>query len=191
VTHDSQEPTRPTPIPSELHAVIAAANAGDTSALPALRRALAADPDLIDRLGDLAGHVERGLVALAAGPSLAASEAITAHLAKLRAELGEAAASPLEKLLVRRVVLCWLACHQAEVERVGLLQGNAPEALRAAADRRVDWTHARLLASAKALATVRRLVRPGLSPVELAMALVPESRPGVASRLRAHAATPY
>ena len=177
---------QPPPIPPGLHAVIAAASAGDHSAL---RRALAADPDLIDLLGDLAGHAEHGLVALAAGPSLAGCEAVAAHLAKMREELGEAAAPPLEKLLVRRVVLCWLACHQAEVERVGLLQGNAAEVLRAAADRWVDRSHARLLASAKALATVRRLVRPGLSAVELAMVPVPDSRPGVANRVRAHAAT--
>ena len=151
--------------------------------------ALAADPDLVDRLGDLAGHVERGLVALAAGPSLAGVEAVVTHLGKMRAELGEEAASPLEKLLVRRVVLCWLACHQAEVERVALLQVQAAEVLRAAADRRVDRSHARLLASAKSLATVRRLVRPGLSAVEMARAVVPESRPGVTSRFRSHAAT--
>jgi hypothetical protein len=107
----------------------------------------------------------------------------------MREELGEAAAPPLERLLVRRVVLCWLACHQAEVERVGLLQGQASEVLRAAAERRVDRAHARLLASAKTLATVHRLVRPGLSAVELAMALVPDSMPRVANRVRAHAAS--
>jgi hypothetical protein len=65
--------------------------------------------------------------------------------------------------------------------------GNAAEVLRSAADRRVDRTHARLLASAKALATVRRIVRPGLSAVEMAMAVVPESRPGVTNRVKAHA----
>jgi hypothetical protein len=172
-----------------LHAVIAAANSGDHSALPALRRALAADPDLVDRLGDLAGHVERGLVALAAGPSLAGAEAVAAHLAKMRADLRDDAASPLEELLVRRVVLCWLACHQAEVERVGLLKVRTAEVLRSAADRRVDRAQARLLASAKSLATVRRLLRPGLSAVELAMAVVPESRPGVTNRVKAHAAS--
>ena len=121
-------------------------------------------------------------------PGLAGAEAVAAHLAKMREELGEAAAPPLERLLVRRVVLCWLACLQAEVERVGLLQGNAAEVLRAAADRRVYRAHVRLLASAKSLATVHRLVRPGLSAVELEMAVVPESRPGTRNRVRAHTA---
>jgi hypothetical protein len=185
--HDAKK-TVPRPIPSvippELNTVIAAANAGDMSALPDLRRALTDHPDLVDRLGDLAAHVEQGLIALAAGPSLAGSEAITAHLAKMRAELGEASASPLEKLLVRRVVLCWLAAHQADLERLELAHGHAAEALRAAAEKRANRAHARFLSASKALATVRKLLRPELSPVELAIAVVPEGRPGFANRVR-------
>jgi hypothetical protein len=57
-------------IPVEVQTAIVAANAGDVSALPSLKRALADHPELIDRLGDLAAHDERGAVALVAGPSL-------------------------------------------------------------------------------------------------------------------------
>jgi hypothetical protein len=103
--------------PVEVHAIIAAANAGDISALPALKQALADHPELVERLGDLAAHVERGLVALVAGPSFVAAEAIAAHLARMRQELGDASASPLEKLLIKRLVLCWLACHAAELRK--------------------------------------------------------------------------
>jgi hypothetical protein len=114
---------------------------------------------LIDRLGDLAAHVERQLVALVAGPSLAASEAVTAHLARMRAELGEDSASPLERLLITRLALCWLACHAAEIDRGELLRGGASELLKAA-DKRVDRAHSRLLAATKALATVRKMLGP-------------------------------
>jgi hypothetical protein len=144
-------------IPVEVQRVVVAANAGDVLALPALKQALADHPELIDRLGDLAAHVERQLVSLVAGSSLTASEAITAHLAKMRRELGEAVASPLEKLLIKRVGLCWLACHVAEIDRGELLRGGAGELLKAA-DKRVDRAHARLLTATKALATVRRLL---------------------------------
>src|SRR3954453_4817474 len=67
-------------IPYEVQAIVAAANAGDRSALPALRKALADHPELIDKLGDLAAHAEMALVSLVAGPSLAGSEAVAAHL---------------------------------------------------------------------------------------------------------------
>jgi hypothetical protein len=144
-------------IPVELQAVIAAANAGDVSALPALRQALVQHPELINRLGNLAAHVQQGLIALVAKSSLVASEAVSAHLAKMREELGEEWASPLEKLLIQRLVLCWLACHAAEVERIELLQNGAPELLRAA-DKRVDRAHARLMSAIKTLATVRKLI---------------------------------
>jgi hypothetical protein len=166
--------------------MIAAANAGDVSAVPALRRALAEHPELIDLLGDMAAHVERGLIALAAGSSLVGSEAVPLHLAKMRAELGEDAASPLERLLIRRVVLCWLATHQADIERATLLQGNTSEAVRTAADKRVDRAHARFLSATKTLATVRKLLKPGLSPLDLAMGMVSEVKPGVANRIKGH-----
>ena len=147
-------------IPVEVQVVIAAANVGDMSALPALKQALADHPELIERLGDLAVHVERGLVSLVAGPSLAASEAITAHLARMRLDLGEEASPPLEKLLIQRLVLCWLACHAAEIERASLLQNASSELLKAA-DKRVDRAHGRLMSATKTLATVRKLIAPG------------------------------
>ena len=146
-------------IPVEIQGVIAAANAGDFSVLPELKRALADHPELTERLGDLVAHVERGLVALVAGPSLVASETVTAHLAKTRDELGDADAPPLEKLLIRRLVLCWLACHAAEIDRAGLLPNGSGELLKMA-DKRVDRAHGRLMSATKTLATVRRLVTP-------------------------------
>lgn len=49
-----------------------------------------------------------GLIARVTGSSLVASEAITAHLAKMRLDLKEDEASPLEKLLIRR--WCCVGC---------------------------------------------------------------------------------
>ena len=61
-----------------------------------------------------------------AGPGLALREAIGRHAAGLRQELGEAAASPLEKLLIRRLVVTWLGCNEAEFDRaVGLQRPSA------------------------------------------------------------------
>src|SRR5205085_11421325 len=103
--------------PPELLELVAKANAGDEAAAPGLRRAPAEHPELVERLGDLSGHVEAGLIRLAAGSSLAAAEAIRQHPEVMRQELGEATASPREKLLIGRVVLAWLALHQSELDR--------------------------------------------------------------------------
>jgi hypothetical protein len=50
-----------------------------------------------------------------------------------------------------------------------LLEGKAAEVLLATADR----AHARFLTAAKALATIRKLVKPGLAAGEVTLAVVP------------------
>lgn len=188
-TETTTEP-KPLPLfPLEVLSVIDRANSGDESALPALRRALGEHPELVSRLGDLAAHAERGLIELASGGNLPAREAITRHAAQLRADLGEAEASPLEKVLIARLVVCWVGCYAAENDRAARLLEPNPESSRTAAEKRLDRAHARLISAAKALATVRKLVRPGLSPVELAIRPVPETRPGVNHRLRQQVST--
>jgi hypothetical protein len=169
-------------------ALVCRANEGDESAVPGLRRALAEYPVLAERLVRLALRAEEAVIELVAGSSLAAREAVALHAGRLRDELGEAAASPLEKLLIQRLVVSWIACHAAEAERADRLQRPSPEAGRAAAERWLDRAHARFLAAAKALATVRKLLaRPGLSPVELALRPVAEAPPAaVPTRCFAH-----
>jgi hypothetical protein len=159
------EPAEPV-IPVEVQRIVIAANAGDRSALPALKKALADHPDLIDKLGDLAGYVELQLVSLVAGPSLAASETVSANLARMRRDLGEDAATPLERLLIKRVALCWLAVHAAEIDRGERLQAGASELLKAA-DQRVSRAHARFVTATKALATVRKLLGPAAPKLTL------------------------
>ncbi len=161
-------------IPDEVRNAVLAANTGDPAALPALKKALADHPELIDRLGDLAAVAERSLIAHVAAPSLAAAEAATLHLAKMRTELGMDSAPPLEKLLITRVALCWLACHAAEIDRGDLLKSGAGELLKAA-DKRVDRAHARLLSATKTLAIVRKLSTPALP--RLALLRVPDCDP--------------
>src|SRR5205823_2136263 len=71
-------------------------------ALPALKAAFDRHPELAARLGDLAGHAEQALLALAAGDNLAAREAIARRVAALRGELSGEGRSPLERLPVQR-----------------------------------------------------------------------------------------
>ena len=65
--------------------------------------------------------------------------------------------------MIRRVALCWLACHAAEIDRAALLSGTGGELLKAA-DKRVDRAHLRLITATKTLATVRAHSRQARSP---------------------------
>jgi hypothetical protein len=93
-----------------------------------------------------------------------------------RAELAGPEPSPLERLLVERVVACWLQVQYADAA-YAQLQSPSP-AQHTAALKRQAGAHQRYLFSIKALATVRKLIKPALSPVELALRPLAEGRPG-------------
>ena len=86
-------------------------------------------------------------------------------MAGLRADLGVADAPALERLLVERVVLSWLAGTVAETVRArAIAAGGKTPAGAKLTELRVDRAHARLVSSARALATVRKLLKPARSP---------------------------
>jgi hypothetical protein len=159
------------------------AEAGDRSVLPQLRRALDSDPDLWRAYGDLAAHAEASLAMLAAGQNLLLAESLKRKLAELKAELGGASPSPLERLLVERVTATWLQTAYYD----GLLAqaAGAGEARLRALQRLQDAAGRRHLAAIKQLALVRRLLRPSPSPLELLRAPVGEASPGAAGARRA------
>jgi hypothetical protein len=108
--------------------------------------------------GTLAVAIERALVAECAGDNALTREAVHAKLAALRAELAGSEASPLEKLLVERVVLCWLQVHHTDACFVNGKEATIPQADRC--QRQQGRVQARYLVALKALVTVRRLLRP-------------------------------
>src|SRR4051794_11325494 len=93
--------------PAELKDLLERAGAGDADALPALRRAFDESPGLAALRGDLAPPGEQAPRARAGGETRAAREAVARQAAALRDELGGAGCPPLERLLVRRISLCW------------------------------------------------------------------------------------
>src|SRR5438445_399880 len=99
----------------ELREVVQRAEQGDRSALPALRKFLDEHPAVWRQCGDLAAVAERAWLDLACGTNLALRESVMRRLEQLRAELGRETASPLEPLLVDRVVSCWLQAHHADI----------------------------------------------------------------------------
>ncbi len=163
----------------ELAQLLRRAEQGDLAVLPELRAALDADAALWRDYGDLAAHAELSLVRLAAGTNLLLGESVQRKLEEMKEELGGASPSPLEKLLITRITATWLQASYYD----GLLaqRTNLPDAQAKALQRQVDAAHRRHLTALKTFATVRKLLTPAISPVQIASRL---DQPAPSSRAR-------
>lgn len=153
--------------PAELKAILQRASQGDASVMPALTAALDSHPALVGLFGDLERRAEEALLGLATGSCLPAREAITRQLRDLRERLNEGTGTELERLLVGRVSLDWLAVHHAQIDLVAHLERSGTSPASQAAQRRLDKAHARFLAATRTLATVGKLLRRAPSPLEM------------------------
>jgi hypothetical protein len=157
------ETTKAVDVPRDaqgMAALLKRARAGDASTLPAVRELLR-HPEAIGAFGgDLAQQAELSLVQAASGDDLAFREALLRKTALLREELQGPSPTPLERLLVERVVACWLQVQDADIryaqaKNPSLAQGDYLQ-------RRIDRAHKRFLTAARTLALVRRLALPVL-----------------------------
>ena len=103
--------------PAEVKHLLERANAGDESALPELKHAFDRHPELAAWLGDLVRLAHDSVLRWAAGNCLGAREAIAREASTLRDRLLTEARSELEKLLIDRLVICWMEVYAAEVHR--------------------------------------------------------------------------
>jgi hypothetical protein len=164
-------------------AVVGRAENGDQTALNELRKTLADFPWLISALGgDLAMHAEAMLVAkISKQPTV--REAISANLNALRTELAGEKPNPIERLLIERVVACWLQVAYADsriagIERCSIQEGDYLQ-------RQQDRAHRRYMSALKMLAVVRRLALPIRVDLNVAGTVETQpSQPATMSRLR-------
>ncbi len=142
-----------------LMALVDRANQGDTSVLPALRKVFDEHPALWEEQGDLARVVEAAWLKRMCGKDELFKESVSRTLRALRKEVRGPTPSPLERLLVDRIGVCWLALHYAEAiyaQSMGdttLKQGEYYQD-------RIDRSQKRYLAAIRALAQLRRLQLP-------------------------------
>jgi len=150
-------PGRQEEVVAELKELMVRAHDGDRSALPKLRRVLDAAPSLAKRFMDPAGIAERSMVGMYAhGGDLLSREALPRVLKEMRSELAGEDPSPLERLLVERVVATWLQLQYFETAYAQ----NAGELTMAQGDhhqRRIDRAHNRHLSALRTLAQVRKM----------------------------------
>jgi hypothetical protein len=156
-----------------LYALLEKAQKGDSSVVEELKVVLDRHPSIWQRCGDLAGQALAAWMNLAAGENLLAKESLQRKVEAMRSELGGPAPSPLEKLLVERIVISWLQVGQADLA-VAQARINNLDVHRLLLQRQ-GCAQRRLLQAIKELATLRKLTRPALSPLDIASRAVAEA----------------
>jgi hypothetical protein len=118
------------------------------------------EPHMVEVCGNLATRAENTLIRKFSGKDLAVSEGIRRKMESLRAELTGATPAPLERLLVERVVACWLHLYHLETIYAG--KDSMPLELAMHYQKCIDRAHKRYLSAIKTLAVVRKLAVPVL-----------------------------
>jgi len=145
---------------TELTNLAERARTGDETAVPLIREFLQRPGAVGAFGGDLAEQVFVSMTKSIAGKNLGFREDVRCKLDRLRAELSGDNPTSVERVLVERVVACWLQVQDAE-----LRAAQATDASIKQADfhqRRMDATNRRFLAAVKTLALVRKLAVPVL-----------------------------
>jgi hypothetical protein len=142
----------------EAREILRRAAEGDTTVMPDIQAMLAGPRRAawLKCVGDPSEGLRSMLIASIAGNDVFQREAMEEHTTELEKDLTPPEATALERILVRRVVVCWLAVHQAERMEVRNLDKNTPPFLEIL-QRRIERAHGRLLSSLKALGTAQRL----------------------------------
>jgi hypothetical protein len=160
ITTMTEAPGASVPTQDEVQALLRQAEQGDRTVLPALRAHMDLAPSLWAQRGDLAQVMQQMLIGLVASTNLVVQENIARKCAALTQELVGPTPSPLECLLVERVVLCWLHLHYAEGLRLQTKEVTFQQ--EEFHQRRISKMHARYLSAIRTLAQVRLLGVPAV-----------------------------
>jgi hypothetical protein len=145
--------------------------AGDESAVPEFRKLLRANPNLVDSwarkpVAALLARISGMMTNVAKGAPLLFTEGLTITMDSIRSSLAGPAPSPVEKLLVERIVACWLQVYSADLEAAGCVECSFAEGTYR--QQRQDRANRRFFSACRTLATVRRLALPIKVDVNLA-----------------------
>jgi hypothetical protein len=134
---------------------------------------------LTEEFGNAAGRAETALLKAMCARDRLSEEALRRNLTALRQELAGPDPSPLERLLAEQVALCWLESYHATIRAA---QYGDSRTRGGFYQHRLDRAQARYLAAMKALATMRKLLRPAPTPLEVAARTVEETTGEAAAR---------
>jgi len=154
---------------AELYAIIQATNKEkpERGDIERLQTYLEQHPNEVEKLGNLANHVETQVLESAFNTVLT-KKATYMHMADMRVDMGYDQSSAIEKGLIDNIVLCWLRLHICEFH-------YEKYTVNASLDRALFWekvlsaTQKRYLRSVEALARIRKLQQPSPNPLTLAL----------------------
>ena len=148
-------------LPADFAGLRQRANEGDPKAQAALKQWLDSQPEVWRKLGDLAHHAQMEFTRLVTKGDFLFSESIKRRANEMRRELAGAFPTPLEILLVERVVAAWLQVQYVEGQ-IALADAEIPRA-KFWLQRQLQAN--RLLhAATKSLLLIRELLPAGPSP---------------------------
>jgi hypothetical protein len=145
----------------EILQLLERAKAGDETVTEQVREMLTICPGFAESLGgDLGQITERLLSTAVAGDDIPFRESIKHKMKALRRDLAGPEATPIEKLLVDRIVICWLQVQMADLAQAK--EESQTIALERFQLRRQDSANRRYLAAIRTLATIRKMALPVL-----------------------------
>ena len=147
----------PATILAHLKELVTEAKSGNPEVLSQIRQILDRYPALWQHYGDLSGHVESKWIGLMAGDDVCVRESIAMRVDELRAQLLGDDPSPLERLLVDRIVTSWLMVRYFDTTLVLATQG-VPTPQARYMDEQLQRAQRRHTGAIKALAEVRKLL---------------------------------
>jgi hypothetical protein len=132
------------------------AKAGNPDALPELRGILDEFPEIWRHYGDLAKHTENKWIDLIAGDDACLRESVQRTCTELRTKLIEAGDSPLERLLIDRIIVSQLMVSFFDCAVAVAI--DAPESRTRFLHQQLDRAQKRHIEAMKALTEVRKLL---------------------------------
>jgi hypothetical protein len=152
-------PVEPGTSYDSLKSLVQQAQQGDTTILPLIRTLLDQVPELWENSHVLAHQVEKAWTSALSGHDLMSKEIIAREVEGLRSQLLGTHPTPLEKLLVDRICICWLAVQHSEFHAARRFNERAV-VLTPSEEHRLDKVHHRFLSAIRELARVRKLLQP-------------------------------
>lgn len=143
-----------------LRATVDLARRGVKEVLPRLRKMLDEHPELVGDYNDLARRAQHAWLQLF-GKDLLAQEGTARQLDAWRKDLAESRASSLEKLVIQRIVACFLQTVYFDArEAVG--QDIEPREMAAFRLKRQAQAHQHFLSAVKSLSDLRKVTPPAV-----------------------------
>jgi hypothetical protein len=146
----------------EVAALIEKAQDGDDGAYTELREYVGDNPRFWNRIGNLAAAAELQWLQKIISKDRLTQEGVKRRLQSMKRDLLASGRSPLERLLVDRIAVCWLQVQYADAWYPHKLEEGMTFEAGDYYQRRQDRAHRRFLSAIKALATVRKLALPVL-----------------------------